>query len=679
MDFKAFRDAVATRFSKTLATGNLFVVDVTKEQMWDTYLQALAPDDKHFRTRTEHNCSTCRHFIRDVGNVVSINEDGSVNTIWDVPLNKLDPAYQRAARALHDLVASAPIRDVFITGESQAGVKVTRGLLDGEVHSYDHFHVDIPTRFRVRRHDVAAKQGEKRTTGQMLKRALEELTPSAVAEVLDLIKTNSIYRGQEFEAMVKEFRDLQKAYISAGKPANFAWLKLDSRAARIKNTAIGTLLSDLSEGYDVDDAVKSFELKVAPANYKRPTAVVTPKMVENARAAVKDLGLMDSLHRRYATLTDVSVNNVIFADRSVRGAMKGGDSFDALASKVSTVNARSYDKAQKITIDAFIRDVVPDATEINVLFEGRHTRNLVSVVTEAVENSPRMFKWDNPFSWSYVGDLTDSIKERVKAAGGNVTGDVCCRLAWNNHDDLDFHMIENTGKNNSRYTIYYGNRSQTSPNGGRLDVDANAGSGQTRTPVENIFYNSAAKMKDGSYKLVVHQFASREPSRDADFTVEVDIMGEVYTFHGNNPRTGGTVEIAEIIKQNGELNVKPLMAMNSSTVSRVEWGISTNQFHRVNAVMFSPNHWEGEAGIGNKHVFFLIDGCVNSDNARGFYNEFLRSDLDQHRKVLELIGSRQRTDETPNQLSGLGFSLTKKDELIVKVTGAVERVFRVTI
>ena len=676
MNFSAFQLAVSAQWA-AMTQGEVYVTNITKEQMWETYLSALAPDDTMFKTRTEHNCSTCRHFIRDVGNLVTINADGTLSTIWDVSIPD-EPAYQRAADALSALVKSGSITNAFLTSEAAAGCAATRGMLDGYVHTYHHFHVEIPRKFRRLKSEIGSAQNDARTNGELLVRALTELTPGSVSEVLELIASNSIYRGQEFKGLLTTFQTLQANFKASGLSAQlFAWRNMHSTAARIKNTAIGTLLSDISEGCDLDEAVKSFERKVAPENYKRPTALVTPKMIESAKEKVAELGLLDSLHRRYANLTDISVNNVLFADRSARGGMKGGDLdvFAALETGGRSMSPKSFDRADRIGIDKFLSDVVPTAETIEVFFEGRHSRNLVSVVTGAVENSANLFKWDNPFSWSYSGDLADAIKERVKAAGGNVTGDVCCRLAWNNYDDLDFHLVERTQRH---YEIYFGTRGSTSPNGGRLDVDANAGHGQTRTPVENIFYQSASKMQDGEYHIFVHQYNRREPSINPTFTVEIDVLGDIHTFHGANPAGGKQVDIAKIVKKNGEITVKPLMDFTSSSVTRTEWSISSNQFHRVNAMMFSPNHWEGEKGVGNKHVFFLLDGCVNDGNARGFYNEFLNGALDPHRKVLELIGSRQRTDETENQLSGLGFSLTKKDELIVRVTGATKRVFRVT-
>jgi hypothetical protein len=74
--------------------------------------------------------------------------------------------------------------------------------------------------------------------------------------------------------------------------------------------------------------------------------------------------------------------------------------------------------------------------------------------------------------------------------------------------------------------------------------------------------------------------------------------------------------------------------------------------------MLSPNFWDSR-DIGNKHYMFMLDGCKNDGSARGFYNEFLSAELETHRKTMEIVGARMRTDETDDQLSGLGFSSTQ--------------------
>ena len=82
--------------------------------------------------------------------------------------------------------------------------------------------------------------------------------------------------------------------------------------------------------------------------------------------------------------------------------------------------------------------------------------------------------------------------------------------------------------------------------------------------------------------------------------------------------------------------------------------------------------------MGNQHYFFMLQGCVNDGNTRGFYNEFLRDELTPHRKVLEMIGSKNRTEETVDQLSGVGFS-NARQEVVVRVTGRTQRTLKVII
>ena len=74
----------------------------------------------------------------------------------------------------------------------------------------------------------------------------------------------------------------------------------------------------------------------------------------------------------------------------------------------------------------------------------------------------------------------------------------------------------------------------------------------------------------------------------------------------------------------------------------------------------------------------MLDQMKNEGSARGFFNEYLKPELDAHRKVLELVGSKMKTEETNDQLSGLGFSSTSRNDLIVRVTGkSLKRVIKI--
>ena len=97
------------------------------------------------------------------------------------------------------------------------------------------------------------------------------------------------------------------------------------------------------------------------------------------------------------------------------------------------------------------------------------------------------------------------------------------------------------------------------------------------------------------------------------------------------------------------------------------------------AVTLSPNYW-GQNAVGNKHTFFVLEGAKNDEATRGFYNEFLHPRLEPHRKVFEVIGDKTKCQPTEGQLSGLGFSSTKKETFLVRAyQGKKQRVFQVRV
>lgn len=650
-DFRSFAAAVHDRLEHLTKNPNtpVFVTTLTKEDIWDAYLKAF-PEGTNpvFRERTEHDCSCCRNFIKNLGRVVTLRPDGSYQTVWDV---EAEGEYAVVAAALSDLIRQHPIESIYRTKEPSYGAKVTyEAPKDGSPQlTWHHFYGATPA--HLKHHSPGEAIGEVASAHQVFKRGLEELSLAALETVEDLITSNSLYRGEEHHQAVKDFRELKRYYdaLPAERRATFAWQNINKRGARFKNTVIGTLVQDLSEGVEVDVAVGRFESKVAPQNYRRTTALITPKMIESAIGTLRGLGLESAVRRRFATVRDLSVNDVLFVDRNVRPHMKD-DLAGLLMSGVQTRRAQTGGGTTDVDAESFINLILPGATSVELALEPSHIGNFVSLTAPEEDVVGRLFQWDNNFAWAYDGDVTDSIKQRVKDAGGNVNALLRASLSWSNFDDLDIHCESPFGH------VYYADRK------GILDVDMNAGTGHTRTPVENLAFTS---LKNGTYRVYVSQFHKRE-NDNIGFEVEYEYGGETRRFSYSRPlATGQSVDVLTFKVDKGvvvELTPSKQVQAGPGGGATEKWGVTTGQTVPVDMVLLSPNHWgEPEKRRGNKHHIFVLRGCKNPDKARGFFNEFLRPDLNPHRKVFEVLGAKTMCPPSEEQLSGVGFSSTRHD------------------
>lgn len=648
MDFHEFAVRVHARYME-LRKSELFVVGTT-EGIFEHYLASF-PEGSNpiYKVRTEHDCSCCKNFVRNLGRVVSL-ANGTMRTVWDVA--GLESPFKEVAASMDEYVRAQPIQSVFRTKERSYGNEFTRQLLeDGSVKRWNHFHGTVGELHHHTSPDQA--RGEFNTSVHVFRRGLEELKPEAVQTVLDLIKDKSIYRGEEHLPAVKAFRELQKHYSALDARARdiYVWLYAQSTGSRFRNTVIGTLVQDLSAGIDIEEAVKSFESKVAPANYKRTTALITPRMVQDAMKTVNELGLEPALHRRLARLADVSVSNVLWVDRSARALMKGGVA-DVLMAAATTA-APAAGKATDISIDKFMSEVLPTAQGMELHLRNTHLTNFVTLTAPVHPDTGRLFKWGNDFAWSYDGNITDSIREKVKAAGGNVNAKLRFSLAWYNYDDLDIHVREPDGTH-----IYFGNKC------GKLDVDMNAYGPRSRQPVENVSFTRPA---DGKYRVYVNQYNRRETT-DFGFSVEIaSASGTTQVSYPKGINSGLNIDVGTFTVKNGaivESQYGP--SIIGSGIPQTKWGLKTESNVKVQTVMFSPNYWDDNA-VGNKHWFFILEGCRVEEPMRGIYNEFLASGLEKHRKVFEVLGDNTKCPPTDEQLSGLGFSSTRGDSVTVSV------------
>ncbi|PHS22230.1 MAG: hypothetical protein COA84_13815 [Robiginitomaculum sp.] len=650
-DFPIFAELLRKNFDAMSAT-ELYFVDVDVNVMWDYYLSAYPEGENPIsRERAEHDCSCCKNFIRNVGNIVSL-ETGVKTTIWDIP--NLPYPYDMVAQKMNDYILTFKTKNVYRSSECTQGQGSNTEQTDNGPITWHHFQVKIPSD-KVRG-EIPTFHSSLESAAKVFERGLNEITIDSLQTIQDLIADKNLYRGAEHSRTISAFKSLVQEYskLNSDESRNtFVWKNIMSPSARFRNTVIGTLGVDLSDGKGLDDAVRMFESKVAPENYKRPKSLITKAMIQDAVQTLQDNGLESSLSRRFARLQDVSVNNVLFVDNTVKAKMKDG--IEGLLMEEVKPAKVNLDNAREIGIEQFMATILPKARSIDMLVKNKHDGNFVSLTSPNEADTNSLFKWDNDFAWSYDGDIADSsIARRVAKAGGRVKGaKMRVSLAWFNYDDLDIHVYEPCGNH-----ISFNNKS------GKLDVDMNVGSCGSRKAVENVSWMNTPS--DGKYIVKVDNYTKRE-SIDVGFELEVECNGQVSNYQYGKI-VGKSVKSLTLTVKNGIIVeiVSDKNVTGSSAISQNKWGVTTETLVKVNTMMYSPNYWD-ENVVGNKHWFFMLDGCLNPDSTRGIYNEFLNSDLEKHRKVFEILGDKTKCPVSDSQLSGLGFSSTKKDDVTVLV------------
>lgn len=658
-----------------MASRKLFRVDYSREDLWDIY-QSELPDEINpiYIVNPVHKCSACHTFFRQVGNVVAIDEENyELITLFgcDAP-----DEYAGVFAKLDEELKNSRIVNIFKYNSHRAGQQYDRRKLeDGTVVRFDHFYIDIPSAHMGNSTDIS----EAKTSRAVLESSTNKISMEAVDTVLELIATNSLYRGNEWESVLKKFRKYLVEFenIDEENRDMFFWIKsieLGPLVVRIKNKSMGTLLMNITQGMPLDVAVGKYEELVAPTNYKRPKPIFTQKMLERAQDEIEKLGYTDSIERRFAVMEDLSVNDVLYANRDVTPKLQDSNTaFDKLKN-LAVKRQRNFEKAQEIPIDEFVDHVLPDAQDIELYLNPDLSGNFVSLIAPVNKDAPGMFKWDNLFSWTYKNDLADSImKQRVKAMGGDVDVDLRFTIQWNDGEywdknDLDAHCTEPTNEE-----IYFSHMRSWKTDGW-LDVDViNPKKGVPA--VENIQYKDRHKMIPGEYLFRVFQFSYR--GGDEGFQAEIEFDGKIYKF--NYPfklNQNEYVDVARVtLHEDYTFTFESCIDNRETNVK--EWNLSYNTFVPVSLICYSPNYWAGNE-VGNKHVFFMLKDCINDERPRPWFNEYLVNELYDHKRVMEALGSVAKVEESENQLSGIGFSLTKRNKVTVKVrTENIDRVFNV--
>ena len=709
---------IQAQFDKMCATEKLFRSSITGQQVWDLYLKSF-DKDPIFRDpeSSEHNCNLCNNFIRRYGNIVALDGDYNIITIFDV---EVESEFKPVVKALSKELKSAKIQDVFFEtynelnslpyescnktqpiyklGVDKNHKRYTKeeaekfGVVKpNEIKTFHHICLTLPTLFVDKSSkSVESIMGDYRDAKNVFQRAMETISLDTLMLVKDLINQGSLLDGTTHLYKIEQIIPLKKVYdlttMSLTQRDNWCWVNsYQLPFAKFRNELIGVLCSELSEGEELNKACQSWNKRVDPANYMKAVAPITKKQIEEARKFVEENGYEESFDRRFATLNDIKASEILHMNVG-KSSVKSVSIFDGVKSTSTRHKRSEFDGIETVSIDKFMKDILPGCTSVEAFLTNSQEGNMVSLTTANVKESKPIFKWDNNYSWTFNGNLAGKslLTEMVEAKGGRTDGVFRFTHSWNelepNQSLMDLHVfmpgckvpISGGGPNVVGRRVGWNNRTD-SLSGGTQDVDYTNAAPKGYIPVENITFPTLSKMPEGVYTCAIHNWSFRGTGGRGK--AEIAFQGNLYQYEYPATKNHQWIVIAEITLKNGIFTINHKLPLTGESNKEI-YGLESNQFHKVNLVCLSPNHWD-ENNVGNKHYLFMLEKAKSPISIRSFHNENLIPELAAHRKVLEILGNTSMIESTDNQLSGLGYNSTVKDELIVKLQGSHKRTLKI--
>lgn len=625
MLFEQFATLIRNQFSLMAKTGKLFVSSVSGDTLWNLYLSSFAPEHNPvFRdpNSSVNNCNRDKHFIRTYGNIVAVDDDNNIITMFDCKVGFAvekgdiddnlieDSIYYNSVVAMRSALKEAPISSVFAIHYNdlakqpydkikknvdtyQLGYKLSNKIYTpeevakfgvvkaGEVYTFHHFYVDLPKQYVLTGNEsIGTYLNKKNTLHQVFVKGLS-IPLETLQVVSELMAQGSLLRADLYKYKVDEFISIKQEYEalegSSLSKDNWSWKKFsDIPFAGFANELVGTTCIDLAQGKDINVVQKEFNIRVDPVNYAKAKSPITERQKQDAAKWVEENGYTDSFNRRFATLEDAlsgNINEVIHTNISKKNKAPASNLF----ANVKTVNSGTlsrhkkaeFDAIETIDIQTFIDSILPNSKSIQVFLENGFSNNLVTMTTAVDPTCKNLFKWsDNHFSWTYNGNLAgkSALTERVISKGGRVDGVLRFTHSWNelepNDSLMDGHvfMPGNSGPSKKICDNYGGNSQR---------VGWNNRNHSTSGGVQDVDYTPPAPA--GYVPVENITFPSLDRLKDGDYTYKI------HNWSKRNSWGRGKAEIAF----NGELyeyiypatDHKEWVDVATVTLNKGQWSI----------------------------------------------------------------------------------------------------------
>jgi hypothetical protein len=362
--------------------------------LYETYLSPLEGAQRQY-----YHCNACRRFIQRFGGLFTVDADGKpTSLVWSPDTG---PAIMRPALAkLKAIVESRATRidGVIVTSERKIGDPVTG--------DWTHLGFEVPkaAQYKDRLKTADQRAAELKQEAGMLMRALNDFDYPILDTAIALLKTGAVSRADKFVQPVEQLLALKRRVEGQQFRRNLIWeesITAPAGLTHIRGSAVGTLLKNLADGVPGDQALKAFEVVVAPQNYMRPVAPVKQGNIQRAEEVIAKLGLETALQRAMARFEDVAT----FWKPS-QPAQAAGGVFTGLRAPAPAKTI--IPGATRITWAKFRETVLPIAHVMNYTVPAGSAHYVA--LTDAVhQDAPPLLAWDrdearNRFGWyRYIG------------------------------------------------------------------------------------------------------------------------------------------------------------------------------------------------------------------------------------------------------------------------------------
>jgi hypothetical protein len=396
----------------------LFTTNAVSEDLFAAYLSAFPEENRqHF------NCHACKQFIESYGGLVAIDEQGNAfSPFWTIDASEF---YLKPFGTLFEKVLAAKITGVFYSKKTLLGTPESGG--------WTHWAVNLPTSYTTL-HPMTLTPGQataaKLEDFKNVMRALDEFKPDDLALAVRILESEVLYQSEHLLGAAQwlaKVQDIRRNTKNHRTREALLWRSIALAPAGFchpRAGMLGTLIVDIQGGLSFEEIKARFDDKMHPLNYQRPKVAPTAATIEQAEKKVAQLGIQNSLKRRFATLKDI-IDNAIWLPKDSKKGENGSETsgenetkvFSHLKSKEQvnrTARPTPVLPAVIVTWEKFQRTVLPEADAIE-FYTPHHNMPYTFHTTAVDQDAPPILQWDalehrNPVAW-YLYSFGSSAKD----------------------------------------------------------------------------------------------------------------------------------------------------------------------------------------------------------------------------------------------------------------------------